>query len=380
MSAVFITSVSADIHIPVNGCDTVAVLPGDTVCSETGGIHVPKERRNTIFRRIGRAFTSVFKDFNAIDTNYITPQLYNYTVMLQNTNTYEIYELKSKSGQAITFAPQPAVKLGPYIGWRWVFLGYTFDINHISNDKNKKEVDLSLYSSLFGIDLYYRRTGNDYRIRETTLADGMDKHVLKGVPFSGMEVAIKGFDIYYIFNHRKFSYPAAFSQSTCQRRSCGSPLVGVGYMRHELNLDHDKLEQVVRDNMPEGYHEVKLDSGLRFSQVRYRSYSVSGGYAYNWVFARNCLFSASLSAAIAYKKTDGDVMNKSSNLSLRDFNFKNFNIDGIGRFGIIWNNTRWFVGANTVLHSYSYRKSQFSTNNMFGSLNVFAGFNFGRKR
>lgn len=335
-------------------------------------------KRNTVFRRIGKAFTKVFKGFNEVDTNYIEPQHYNYTLMLQNTNTYEIYKLESKSGQSITFAPKPTVRIGPYVGWRWIFLGYTFDISHISDDNNKKELELSLYSSMFGIDLYYRKTGNDYRIRDAHLADGVGRNVLKGVPFSGLSVGIKGFDLYYIFNHRKFSYPAAFSQSTCQKRSCGSPLIGIGFTSHTLDLDYKKLEQVVEDKLSNEYQNVKLDSGLMFNKVRYTSYSVSGGYAYNWVFARNWLFAASLSVALAYKKSAGDLHYKSE-FSLRDFKFGDLNIDGVGRFGIVWNNTKFYAGASTILHSYNYRKSQFSTNNVFGSLNFYFGINIGRK-
>lgn len=335
-------------------------------------------KKNTVFRRIGKAFTKVFKGFNEVDTSYIEPQHYNYTLMLQNTNTYEIYKLESKSGQSITFAPKPTVRIGPYVGWRWIFLGYTFDISHISNDNNKKELELSLYSSMFGIDLYYRKTGNDYRIREAHLADGVGRNVLKGVPFSGLSVGIKGFDLYYIFNHRKFSYPAAFSQSTCQKRSCGSPLIGIGFTSHTLDLDYKKLEQVVEDKLSNEYQNVKLDSGLMFNKVRYTSYSVSGGYAYNWVFARNWLFAASLSVALAYKKSAGDLHYKSE-FSLRDFKFGDLNIDGVGRFGIVWNNTKFYAGASTILHSYNYRKSQFSTNNVFGSLNFYFGINIGRK-
>lgn len=34
---------------------------------------------------------------------------------------------------------------------------------------------------------------------------------------------------YYTFNHRRFSYPAAFTQSYIQRRSAGSWLAGISY-------------------------------------------------------------------------------------------------------------------------------------------------------
>ena len=336
-------------------------------------------KKPNMFKRIGKMFGKFFNEFNNIDTAYIEPQHYNYALMIQNTNTYEVYKLSSRSGQSVTFAPRPTAKIGPYFGWRWVFLGYTFDIGHLSNDDNKKEFELSLYSSMFGIDLYHRKTGTDYRIRNANFGNGVDVGPLKNEPFSGLSVGIKGFNLYYIFNHRKFSYPAAFSQSTCQRRSCGSPLLGIGFASHKLSLDYDKLQNVVQKKLGGEGKDVELDSDLMFKSVRYDSYSVSGGYAYNWVFARNWLFAASLSLALSYKHSTGDIHGESG-VSLRDFRFGNFNVDGIGRFGLVWNNTRFYAGVSSILHSYNYSKARFSTNNVFGSLNIYIGMNFGRKR
>lgn len=159
-------------------------------------------------------------------------------------------------------------------------------------------------------------------------------------------------------------------------------LLGIGYMTHDISLDHKELERVITENLNNNPdytgEDIKLDNGLMFNNVRYTSYSISGGYAYNWVFARNFLFSASLSVGLAYKKSDGDRIDK-NNFFLRDFNFDDINIDGIGRFGLVWNNTKWYAGASTILHSYNYHKSQFSTNSMFGSLNIYVGMNFGKK-
>ena len=62
------------------------------------------------------------------------------------------------------------------------------------------------------------------------------------------------------------------------------------------------------------------------------------------------------------------------------FNFDNFNVDGISRFGIVWNNTKWYIGSSAILHAYNYHKSTFYTNSVFGSLNFYIGFNFGRKK
>ena len=123
---------------------------------------------------------------------------------------------------------------------------------------------------------------------------------------------------------------------------------------------------------------MKLDEDFNFNSVNYKSFSVSVGYAYNWVFLRNCLFAASLSASVTYKKTQSDIYSEAG--KWKNFNFENFNFDGIGRFGIVWNNDKWFVGASTILHSYNYKKSRFSASSYFGSLNIYAGVNFGKRK
>ena len=47
------------------------------------------------------------RNFSEVDTCYIEPQKFNYTAMVQNTNTYEIYRIASTMGNDFTFAPLP---------------------------------------------------------------------------------------------------------------------------------------------------------------------------------------------------------------------------------------------------------------------------------
>lgn len=319
----------------------------------------------------------VVKSFSQVDTNYIEPQHYNFAVMLQNTNTYESYTFKNLRGQSITLAPEPTYRVGPYFGWRWIFLGYTLDISHLHSRNKKKEFDISLYSNKIGIDLYYRKTGNDYKIQKMLLGTGFDNSKMNKVPFTGFEGNIKGFNIYYIFNHRKFSYPAAFSQSTVQRRSAGSPLIGIGYTRQKASLDVTELNKTIASRLGKDNTSLLTDSTWLFSKVHYTDIAVSGGYAYNWVFAHNWVFASSLSLALGYKTSTADSQKKA--WTIRDFDFKNINLDGVGRFGIVWNNTKWFAGASAIFHTYNYRKDQFHMNTLFGNLNFYVGFNFDRR-
>lgn len=330
--------------------------------------------QGTGHREIGKLRKTI-RGLSSIDTNYIEPQHYNFTVMLQTTYNYDLYQLRSVTGQEVTFAPDVKMKVGPYIGWRWFFFGYTFDLKNISfsNDKQKREFDFSIYSSKIGVDLFYRRTGSDYKIRSVNMGDGVDVGRLEGIPFDGISVGITGLNVYYIFNHRRFSYPAAFSQSTCQKLSCGSWIAGVGYTSNSLELDHSKLQSVISDYAEP--NTVKIDSGLMFNSVKYYDINLACGYAYNWVFAKNWLACASGALAVAYKHSAGDTQDDNEH----GFRFDNVNIDGIGRFGVVYNNTRWYAGMSAIVHAYTYRKSRFMANNVFGSFNLYIGYNFGKK-
>lgn len=315
------------------------------------------------------------RGFDRLNNAYIEPQHYEFTVMAQLTRTYENFAIASNN-QSITLAPEGLTKIGPYFGWRWFFLGYTFDIKNIGFSQNglRKEFDLSIYTSQVGIDIFYRRTGNDYKIRDVRLGRGIDGSLFEGVPFDGVNVGITGASAYYIFNHGKFSYPAAFSQSTCQKISCGSWLAGIGFTKNTLSMDYDKLELVLKQHI-DRQHELKLDSGMMFHDIEYNDFIISGGYAYNWVFAKDWLFCASGQLAACYKSSNGQVADEKSG-----FSFDKVNLDGIGRFGLVYNNTRWYAGCSAILRTNNYRTPRFKANNIFGSLNFYVGYNFMLKK
>ena len=336
---------------------------------------VKEEKRTSKFVA---GFRRLVKHFTETDTTYIEPQRYNFTVMLQETNTVERYTLRNKSGQEVTFSPRSVFKLGPYFGYRWLFLGYTFDLKHLSSSKRKTELDMSIYAPQLGFDVFYRDLGNKYQLKRVKMGGGVDTSPLHDASFEGLTGKISGFNIYYIFNHHKFSYPAAFSQSTIQRRSAGSAMAGFGYMRHSLNIDWNEFNELVALRLNEPSPMVHVDSTLLFNRVRYTDISFSGGYGYNWVFARNCLLAVSVSLAVGYKHSWSEVEERS--FSFKNFSFSNFNLDGIGRMGLVYNNMRWYAGASAIFHTYYYRKSQFSTNTTFGSINIYVGFNFGRRK
>jgi len=326
-------------------------------------------------QKVQQTIKHTIRGFDRLENEYIEPQHYEFSMMMAATRNYEEFILSS-NGQSIMFSPDQRIKVGPYFGWRWFFLGWTFDLKNISlfGHSVKRELDFSIYSSQVGVDLFYRRTGIDYKLRQVRMGYGIDGTKFEDVSFDGINVGITGVNAYYIFNHGRFSYPAAFSQSTCQKISCGSWMAGAGFTKNTLDLDFDKLEKLLKNKM-QLEQEVKLDSGMMFDRIRYNDFSLSVGYAYNWVFAKNWLFCASGQAAVAYKTSYGETADENDG-----FSFGKVNLDGIGRFALVYNNTRWYTGLSAVLRTNNYHTDRFTANNLFGSFTAYIGYNFGLKK
>ena len=154
----------------------------------------------------------------------------------------------------------------------------------------------------------------------------------------------KGFVV--LFNNRRFPYPAAFSQSTNQRCNAGSFIAGFSVSTHNLNFDYTKLPEIIQETM---------NPGMKVKHIKYTNISLNAGYAYNWVFARNCLACLSFNPAVAYKTSR---IEKTEEREADDW-YKNFNIDFILRAGVVYNNSKYFVGTSFVGRTYDYYKNSF---------------------
>lgn len=312
--------------------------------------------------------------FNATDTTYILSNKYNLTFMLEQSTWFEHYRLGisgENGNQVLGFAPKVNTKLGLYFGWRWIFLGYSFDLSSLfkkEREKTRTEMVFNLYSAKFGLDLYYRKSGNNFKITSYKNFNLSEDYV--GTNFSGFQSSIKGLNAYYIFKSDKYSYPAAYSQSTNQKKSCGSFMAGFAYSQHQLTFDQSKLPQEIQE---------QINPSSSFRKLNYTDYNLSFGYGYNWVFAKNCLLNLSLLPAIGYKKARINDMQATEDFSWTKW-VNDINFDLITRAGITWNNTKYYVGATFILHTYDYRKDKFSMTNSFGSLKIYAGFNFWKRK
>ena len=356
----------------------VANVPLDTMPNKDGvaSSHMPHlQQFKKKIKHTGNIFVRFIKSFDDYDTTYISPNYYNYTAMLQNTNYFQSFKFQGKDEggnvQSISTKPAPNVKVGPYFGWRWIFLGYTFDVAHPKALGKSSEFSFSLYSSMLGCDLIFIKNMGDYRLRKATGFENVEPNDVRNLPFSGIDAKTFSFSAYYVFNHRHFSYPAAYNQSTVQRKSCGSLMLGAGYSKQVINFDYKKLPYILIGNTGE-----KLNETLKFSEINYHYYYASIGYAYNWVFAHDWLLGASVMPSIGVRKMKGEKINGNGVW----MGLINFSTDVTSRAGIVWNNTQYFAGASFISHLYLYRKKRLSMTNSVNYANIYVGFFFNRKK
>ena len=313
------------------------------------------------YHKVYDFFDHFFSDY---DTTYIEPNKYNLMAMVQNTNYAQAYRLSTKGDngrKTITMMPTPSVSIGPYFGWRWLVFGYTFDV--IGKSKLRSSWNLSFYTNPFGVDFVYMKNNGDFKIQKTEGFEGIDKHQFKGETLPDMKSRICSLNLYYILNHKHFSYPAVFNQSTQQKKSSGSAIFGFRYDHQKFLFDTDNLPEELRE---------KLERKEEFDEINYNCYSLSAGYGYNWAFAKNWCLGASLTPAI------GLTVIKNSDKDHPEDNGKRYNasFDAVGRLGIVYNNSRWIAGMSLISHLYDYRKNTVSLTNSLNYLNFYVAYNF----
>ena len=137
------------------------------------------------------------------------------------------------------------------------------------------ELNFNSYGRRFGFDIIYQDAKNFTGWHDH---DGIERITL---PDGVLSVKTLNLNAFYVFNSRRFSYPAAFSQSYIQRRSAGSLLLAVSGMGQQATLDWNQEMQLKMTNV-----------------------SLGAGYGYNYVPGQGWLLHISaLPTFIVYSNT-----------------------------------------------------------------------------
>ena len=374
-------------------------------------------RRTLLIVLISLSATASFADswlmrfinqLDDIDSTYIDPQHYPGTLMLQNSYVFDRISLADDKDKMV-FAPDLTVELGPFGGYKYFFGGYSVDMKSFFKSKDRTNFAFSIFTNPFVIDVFYRKAGNDFDLRyisEKSMKsmDGMECTAIKtrnsGVTFS------------YILNHKRYSGQAAFGQSGNQLRNAGSLIFGAGIMRTKFDLNITELvidmlkksiiDGTIQQMMEEDQKEAESSESTELTDeerfvtrnARFNTVSLTAGYGYNWAFAHNWVLGAAAFVSPALKTCDAhieDINEATDNFLSGNFQGNEYttvdkyhhtgvNLDFKAHLGISYNNSRWYYGLNAVCYDNHYNAHDYHLRNTYGSVILYAGFYFGKRK
>ncbi|MBR1667251.1 MAG: DUF4421 family protein [Bacteroidaceae bacterium] len=144
------------------------------------------------------------------------------------------------------------------VNYRGITAGLALNPGKLSGKNKDFEINLNAYANRYGIDVVYQ---NSKTLSGPTSIGEQSSFLEKGM----MGLKMLNINGYYAFNGKRFSYPAAFTQSYIQRRSAGSWLVGFSYMGGSLKTT---------EKVPDYASTMRIYIG---------HFGIGGGYGYNWV-------------------------------------------------------------------------------------------------
>ena len=179
------------------------------------------------------------------------------------------------------------------------------------------ELNFNSYGRRFGFDVIYQDAKNFTGWHDH---EGMERIQL---PDGILSVKTLNLNVFYVFNSRRFSYPAAFTQSYIQRRSAGSLLLAASGMGQHATLDWEQEMQLKMTNI-----------------------SLGAGYGYNYVPSQGWLLHISaLPTFIVYSNTS--ITFGDSRVPLH-YHFPEAIITGRGAMVRQWKNK--FLGLSMVFN------------------------------
>jgi len=232
------------------------------------------------------------------------------------------------------------------LGASYMGLSASFSINpgKMSGRNQDYEFNISATSNRYIIDFSFQRS----KTLSGHFDSGGETHYLDKEFLKLEMLNLTGF---YIFNHRRFSFPAVFSQSYIQRHSAGSWLAGLAFTGSRISTN---------DGVPEGFPDMDING---------KSIAIGGGYGYNLVCRKWLFHLSAMPTIVVYNHKKSTV---SGEVTRDNSYFRNGIINSRG--AIIYNfGSRYFIGVNAVANStvfgssnYHFSRTKWNASAFFG--------------
>ena len=198
-----------------------------------------------IFQRIDSVLTENYRTVK-YDTAYIVRPQTKWTVIARlNVSGATIETEGIDNGQYYQSEMEANSKatLSLGVGYQGFLLSLALNPAKLMGKYNDYELNFNCYRRSFGFDVIYHDAKNFTGWYDQ---EGMERVEL---PDGMLHVQTLNVNAYYAFNNRRFSYPAAFSQSYIQRRSAGSFLLAASGMGQRATLDWEEGQKLKMTNI-----------------------------------------------------------------------------------------------------------------------------------
>ena len=276
---------------------------------------------NSLRQKVNSILTARYYRKDAIDTAYITRPRTKWTVTARlNVSGADINTEGIDNGHHFKSEMKADYKSTLSLGVSYLGFSLNASLNpaKLMGKYRDYELNFNSYGRRFGFDIIYQDAHNFTGWHDS---EGMDRIEL---PADILSVKTLNLNTFYVLNSRRFSYPAAFSQSYIQRQSAGSFLLAASGMGQKAILDWEQEMQLKMTNI-----------------------GIGAGYGYNYVPGRGWLLHISaLPTFIVYSNTS---MTFDTDRVPLHYHFPEVIITGRGAVVRQWGNK--FIGLSMV---YNY--------------------------
>lgn len=299
------------------------------------------------------------------DTSYYIKFPGSLTSRIYTSQKYTEFSLKDKSSKDIHYYPNTTFNLGIGATYNNFSLNLAYGFGFLNQDKEKGKTKYLDLQSHF----YWRKWITDFEgqlYKGYHLSKGFATDAGKYYYRGDMKVALFGISQYRIFNPKRFSYRASFTQNELQKKSAGTFLAGADIYYGTVNADSSLVPQSIQ----------QIYYGKNTQKINCFSFGLGIGYAYTLVLHHHIFFTGSLTTSLNFSFANEHVpVNQGFH----------FSVNPVTRFRVAagYNSRIWNVSANWVKDNVPFRAVDKESNYIFNTGNyrfiISRRFNTGRR-
>lgn len=257
-----------------------------------------------------------------IDTAYIARPSEPWTIKFRSNISFNLTGIRDKDeGKEVSgfWASRGRYTLSVGATYRGLGLSAAINPAKLAGKNKDMEYQFTSYGNKMGFDVIYEAAKTD----RGSITYGDNKY---DMPKGSLNRQSFSANYYYAFNGRRFSFPAAFTQSYLQRKSAGSWLLGAALQWRRTRITPGK------------------DTPFQNAGIKTLNFAIGGGYGHNFCLNNKLMLHLSMLPTIVvfdHSTISGDTTKQKAKM-----HFPNFFVTS--RAALLYSWKRNFAGVSGI--------------------------------